>query len=328
MKRFHVVLNAFSDDIEKQISEICGLTEYLLEDVKKGNTFIVGDGKMDEDDKHRLAEMAPTKSVIFVILKNLHTEMILDCLMETMCFGDVYLFGSSSFGQEMAIRLGKRSDGSSATGCQWAALSESIVYVKKQVYSNHMMATFCMENSPFCISAARGLEGAMPKAGKSEKEIKTIDKTKDQYPANLTNTIFEEKKPSGGLQTASFVLVGGRGVKNKAGADALARAAEGIHAEFGASRPVVMNAWAAMDKLIGVSGSMIHPKVCITAGVSGAAALYAGIEKSGFIIAINRDENAPIMRKADVVIVDDCQEVLRALQICMEKERADETQAD
>jgi electron transfer flavoprotein alpha subunit len=83
--------------------------------------------------------------------------------------------------------------------------------------------------------------------------------------------------------------------------------------EVGVSRPAAMNAWAPMERLIGVSGAMVAPEICITAGVSGAAAFYSGIEKSRFIVAVNTDEKAPIMKKADVAIVDDFVPVLEAL---------------
>ena len=66
---------------------------------------------------------------------------------------------------------------------------------------------------------------------------------------------------------------------------------------------------------------MIAPEVCITAGVSGAAAFYAGIEKSKFIVAINTDEQAPIMKKADVAIVDDFMPVIQSLREIVKEQK-------
>ena len=82
----------------------------------------------------------------------------------------------------------------------------------------------------------------------------------------------------------------------------------------GVSRPAAMNAWMPMNHLVGVSGAMASPQICITAGVSGAAAFYAGIEKSKFIAAINTDEHAPIMKNADVVIVGRLQAVYNGIK--------------
>ena len=84
-------------------------------------------------------------------------------------------------------------------------------------------------------------------------------------------------------------------------------------AELGISRPVAMKAWAPMNRLIGVSGAMTKPELCITAGVSGAAAFFAGIEKSKYNIAINTDEEASIVKSSDVAIIDDYEIVLEEL---------------
>ena len=100
---------------------------------------------------------------------------------------------------------------------------------------------------------------------------------------------------------------------SKETSDKIAESAKKLGAEFGVSRPAAMNAWAPMNRLVGVSGAMIHPEVCVAAGVSGAAALYEGIRRSEFIISVNEDENAPINRKSDVAVIGDAEEILTAL---------------
>lgn len=74
-------------------------------------------------------------------------------------------------------------------------------------------------------------------------------------------------------------------------------------------------------KLLGVSGTMVSPKICIVAGVSGAAAFYAGIEKTKYIIAINKDEHAPIIKMADVAVVDDFIPVMETLNQLVENDK-------
>ena len=85
----------------------------------------------------------------------------------------------------------------------------------------------------------------------------------------------------------------------------IAAAARQMGAVFGVSRPVAMNAWAPVDRLVGASGTRAAPEVCIVVGASGAPALHWGIEKAAFIVAINPDEQAPIVRNADAVLLDD-----------------------
>ena len=93
----------------------------------------------------------------------------------------------------------------------------------------------------------------------------------------------------------------------------LKKMARAMGAEFGISRPVALNAWEGMQRLIGVSGTIARPEICIAAGVSGAAAFYAGIEKSKLIIAINHDPHARIVQASDAAVIDDWKAVMEEL---------------
>jgi electron transfer flavoprotein alpha subunit len=85
-----------------------------------------------------------------------------------------------------------------------------------------------------------------------------------------------------------------------------------------------MNAWAPMDRLVGVSGTRTAPAVCLVAGASGAPAFYWGIEKAAFIAAIDLDERAAIVRNADAAVVDDGVAVLEELaEIIVAKRESD-----
>ena len=100
-------------------------------------------------------------------------------------------------------------------------------------------------------------------------------------------------------------MVAGYGAGGREGTERIARAARRMGAGFGVSRPVAMNAWAPMDRLIGVSGTRVAPALCIVVGASGAPALHWGIEKAGFIVAVNPDEQAPIVGNSDAALLDD-----------------------
>jgi electron transfer flavoprotein alpha subunit len=83
-----------------------------------------------------------------------------------------------------------------------------------------------------------------------------------------------------------------------------------------------MNAWTDMNRLIGASGQIISPKLCIVAGVSGTAVFSVGIKNSEFIVAVNTDSNAPIFQMAHVGIVGDLQGVLSELAKVITAEKA------
>ena len=93
----------------------------------------------------------------------------------------------------------------------------------------------------------------------------------------------------------------------------IAMLAEKMGAEVGYSRARVMNGGVDAEKVIGISGHLLAPEVCIVVGASGAAALMAGVRNSKFVVAINHDASAAVFSQADVGVVDDWKVVLEAL---------------
>ncbi|MHA6383914.1 FAD-binding protein, partial [Escherichia coli] len=94
------------------------------------------------------------------------------------------------------------------------------------------------------------------------------------------------------------VLVVGQG--GEADNQEIAMLAEKMGAEVGYSRARVMNGGVDAEKVIGISGHLLAPEVCIVVGASGAAALMAGVRNSKFVVAINHDASAAVFSQADV----------------------------
>ena len=309
----NIVINGCARDFERISGQLNGFLQQSgldTENIKEGNTIIICGREQDGDDRKRLAEMAPTSSVIFILMDYYSPEPVLDFLAERADEEAIYLFGSTPSGVELAVRLGARLGGSSLTGACRLYQSGDELLAEKMVYSNHMKGTFAMEGYPCCVSIAKGQEEcANVYAGEhryTEHDLRE-QQAEDETPE------FEFPEEANGLEDADFLVVAGRGAGNKEKLLCLKQSAEKMQAAFGITRPAAMNAWASMDKLVGVSGAMVRPKVCIAAGISGAPALYAGIEKSQFIVAINTDERAPMLKKADVAVIGDCREILEAL---------------
>jgi len=125
--------------------------------------------------------------------------------------------------------------------------------------------------------------------------------------------LFKEAKASVDLTQAPLIVAIGRGIKapeNIAQAEAVAKALGG---EIAASRPICDEGWLPMERQIGSSGQTVAPKLYLALGISGAIQHVVGMKGSRTIVAVNKDQNAPIFEIADYGIVADIFEIMPAL---------------
>jgi electron transfer flavoprotein alpha subunit len=125
--------------------------------------------------------------------------------------------------------------------------------------------------------------------------------------------LFKEAKSAVDLTQAPLIVAIGRGIKapeNIAQAEAVARALGG---EIAASRPICDEGWLPMERQIGSSGQTVAPKLYLALGISGAIQHVVGMKGARTIVAVNKDQNAPIFEIADYGIVADIFELMPAL---------------
>ena len=238
--------------------------------------------------------------------------------LESLCSdADMVIFPGSDAGRQMAVTLGARTEGTFMTDVLEADPEAGTA--SKKVFAGNLIADYKLSDKPWCLSADRSFGEASELAGQTDIEIR-LDK-ESNHGSRFHDRIVTEETSAEGLKNAKFIVAAGQGLGRAAAVQKVMDVAEAAGAQAGASRPVVMNGWAPMNSLIGVSGAITSADVCITAGASGAPAFFAGINKSSTIIAINSDENAPVMARSDLAVTGDAEEIMTALGRLIEGEQ-------
>jgi electron transfer flavoprotein alpha subunit len=278
---------------------------------------------LKNESKNALMNLVPTASATFVRVASYQPETILKALqiVEKTEKAHLYVFPGGFAGSEIVVRWAWRIKGSSLTQVKRIEYAEAQLIAKKSVYANHLMGTFRLTRKPFCISLAKDGVNRHAVTVHDTLAVTEHDLTDLQGDGTITHSKRIPAEAFTDIEAATFLIIGGRGMRNQENTHNLKKIAHDMGAEFGVSRPVAMSAWAPMKRMVGVSGVMTRPKICIVAGVSGAPAFYAGIENSRRIIAINSDARAPIIKACDVAVVDDYKSVMAALAEIVLKDR-------
>ena len=127
--------------------------------------------------------------------------------------------------------------------------------------------------------------------------------------SNFKETV-KEIAESVNLEEAEVIVAGGRGMGSKENFDKLQELADILGGVVGCTRPAMESGWISRAHQVGQSGKIVAPKVYFAFGISGATQHVSGMIGSGYIIAVNKDEDAPIFDVADVGIVGGATEVL------------------
>ena len=124
-----------------------------------------------------------------------------------------------------------------------------------------------------------------------------------------------------GIENADVLVVAGRGIRKENDLSLVRRLASLLCGQVACTRPLVECGWMDARRQVGLSGRTVRPKVIITCGVSGAIQFVAGMNRAQTIIAIDKDEQAPLFRTAHYGLVGDLYEILPALIAAIEADK-------
>ncbi len=218
---------------------------------------------------------------------------------------------ATTMGKDLMPRVAALLDApmvSDVTGCE--AGGEGIVY-HRPMYAGNAIAKVAVDGEPVVLTIREtAFDAAAPGAGASEVSEFTpaIGETKSRF---VELKIHKSARPD--LNEADVIVSAGRGVKDAEGVQLVEALADVLGAAVGASRAVVDENLLMNDLQVGQTGKIVAPNLYIACGISGAIQHVAGMKDSKVIVAINKDEEAPIFEVADYGLVADLRTALPEL---------------
>ena len=251
-------------------------------------------------------------------LKYYSTDLYV-AIMERMArqfLPEIILIGATSFGREFAPRIAKKLGTGLTADCVGLDINdEGLLVQTAPAFGGNLLARIVTpEKRPQMATVRPGTFQEIPHNYQARGEIMRMPLPRD-LPKERVRLVSSERKPasSQNLEVAPVVVCGGRGMGSRNKFRNLYELARLLGGEVGATRPVVYSKWAEEDSLVGQADKHIRPKVLFSFGISGAIQHTAGIIDAGFIISVNKNPNAVMMRMADVAIVADANQVCLAL---------------
>lgn len=219
-----------------------------------------------------------------------------------------------------------------AANCGRGLIADSVGYrienggitFARQAFQGKINADFSFAGDPpYFASLQSGAVSSdhLKKGGNAAINDAGLDLSSVSIRTNVLE-IFEGVKGKIDLTKADIIVSVGRGLKEKANMPLIEELAGAIGGELAASRPVCDDGWLPLDRQIGSSGQTVAPKLYLAVGISGAIQHLVGMKGARTIVAINKDERAPIFDIADYGIVGDLFEIVPELTKAIKEVKA------
>jgi electron transfer flavoprotein alpha subunit len=211
-----------------------------------------------------------------------------------------------------------------ATALNRSVISDSIGYRKdgqkllfaRQMFQGKFAADVSFNcDAPWFVTFQNGaFRPDKVEAGASAAPVETFNvEIPSGTMRNQPQKVFKEAKQAVDLTQAEIIVSVGRGIKEQKNIELAKQLAEALGGEIAASRPICDSGWLPMDRQIGSSGQTVAPKLYLALGISGAIQHLVGMKGARSVVAINKDNEAPIFEVADVAVVGDLFDVVPPL---------------
>jgi electron transfer flavoprotein alpha subunit len=224
---------------------------------------------------------------------------------------DLVLISNTPSGWDVAPRTAAALDAGFVSDCFKIEAEGDGITFHRRAFNGKLDATITSGGGLVVATVQPGATGAF--GGSTDGSVSKLDVAFGDLKTRFVEVKQAESKGVD-LSKADIIVSGGRGVgAPEKFTEVIQPLAKALGGAMGASRPVVDAGWLPHEYQVGSSGQVVQPKLYIAAGISGAIQHLVGMKTSNYIIAINKDPDAPIFEVADLGVVADLFEIVPAL---------------
>ena len=223
----------------------------------------------------------------------------------------ILLLPATTNGRDLAGRLASRLEAGLAADCVALRLEDGQLVATRPIFGGNLMADVVFKKDPaMCTIRPNSLNKADPDATRSGEIVDVAVVSEEDKIRTQVKEILAKAAGEISLTDAQIIVSGGRGLGDASGFDLIREFAKELGAAVGASRAAVDAGWIPYEHQVGQTGKTVGPTLYIACGISGALQHLAGMKTSDVIVAINKDEEAPIFGVANYGIVGDLYKVI------------------